>query len=211
MAPEPICDRIEDYLDDVLAEAERESMERHLETCGDCRLAVEEYRRLRRLALAVPPVEIPDDLAFRIRRRLSGTTPPRRRPARVLRPVAFAAAAVLLVAVLIRPEPEMPPPKGPATGGDRAYAAAPEDIESSVADWLVQAGNASEDDRDRLLAEAREHRLLARVRAAIPAVRGTERDAWLTAVSDLLVQLENDPGTGALREEARFVAMVRPR
>ena len=81
----------------------------------------------------------------------------------------------------------------------------------SISDWLVQAGNADDADRARLLAEARELHLLSRVRAAIPAARGTERDAYLTAVSDLLVQLENDPGAGQLREEARLVAMVRPR
>ena len=214
MAPDPICDRIEEYLDDVLSDAERDAVERHFESCAECRDAIEEYRRLRRLALAAPPVEIPDDLAFRIRRRVEQEMAPRPRPVRVLYTGVFAAAAaaaVLLLAVLLRTEPEILPPKGPIAGEVRAVAAAPADLETSVADWLVQAGNATVADRDRLLAEAREHRLLARVRAAIPAARGTERDAWLTAVSDLLVQLENDAHAEALREEARLVAMVRPR
>jgi len=212
MSHDRTCDRIEEYLDDVLSEAERAAVEEHLETCDECRAAVEDYRRLRRIVLAAPPVEIPDDLGFQIRQRLARSIGPRRRLARILYPAAFAAAAALLIAVLMRTEPEMPPPKGPMVVADRgAIATAPEDLETSISDWLVQAGNAAEADRDRLLAEAREHRLLSRIRSAIPEARGTERDAYLTAVSDLLVQLENDPGAGQLREEARLVAMVRPR
>jgi len=215
MATESLCDRIEEYLDDVLSDEERASMDRHLSTCGECRDAIEEYRRLRRLALDLPPVEIPDDLGFRIRRRLAASsTPPKRRPARVLYPAAFAgvaAAAVLLLAVLLRSDPEPRPPEEPTRGPARYAAVEPADLEASIADWLVQAGNATPTDHDRLLAEAREQRLLARIRTAIPSARDSGGDAYLTAVSDLLVQLENDPGADHLDEEARLVAMVRPR
>jgi len=225
MARENLCDRIEEFLDDVLSDGERAAIEDHLDACEECRAALADYRRLRRLALAVPPVEIPDDLGFQIRRRLAGAKPPKRRPVRVLYPAMVAAAAVaagLLITVLVPTEPEMLPPKGPTGWGERSLATRPADpgtsaaacssgLVNSISDWLVQAGNAADDDHDRLLAEARENDLLARIRAAAPAARGTERDAYLTAVSDLLVQLENDSGAGRLREEARLVAMVRPR
>ena len=228
MAREILCDRIEEFLDDVLSDEERAAVEDHLAACEECRAALADYRRLRRLALAVPPVEIPDDLGFQIRRRLAGSKPPKRRPVRVLYPAMVAAAAAaavaagLLIAVLIPTEPEMLPSKGPTGWGEPSVVTAPEDpgatgapdasdLVNSISDWLVQAGNAADDDHDRLLAEAREHDLLARIRAVVSAARGTERVAYLTAVSDLLVQLENDSGAGQLREEARLVAMVRPR
>lgn len=215
------CDRIEEYLDEELTSSEAEDMARHVESCPACAAAITEYRRLRRLALEVEPVPVPDDLGFRIRQRLAAVPPPRR-PGRILRPAAFAgaaavAAAAILVAVLIRPVYEVPPPKGPTPEAGPRQTVSAVDLDTAVSDWLVQAGNAAENDLDRLRSEAKEQRLLARVRAAIPAVQGTSDGHYLTAVSDLLVQLENSDqakngnGPGFLSEEARLVARVRTR
>ena len=213
------CDRIEEYIDEELTEACAADMARHVESCAACTEAILEYRRLRRLALEVEPVPVPDDLGFRIRQRLAAA-PPARRFGRLLRPAAFAgaaAAAAILVAVLIRPAYEVPPPKGPTPETGPWLASSEVDLDTAVSDWLVQAGNAAENDLDRLRSEAKEQRLLARVRAAIPAVQGTSDGHYLTAVSDLLVQLENGDqakngnGSGFLSEEARLVAQVRTR
>jgi len=217
MTPDAPCDRVEEYLDDVLPADERAAMERHLASCEACRAAVEEYRRLRRLALSVPPVEIPDDLSFRIRRRLAGATMPERKPSRRPRWPVFAlgapaaAAAVLLVAFLLAPQEEVPAPETRDDPVARVRSAPAPDLLAAVADWLVQAGNAEDGDGARLLAEARELRLLRRVRAALSEDPSGDRGGYLTAVSDLLVQLENDPGAGFLTEEARLVAMVSPK
>jgi anti-sigma factor RsiW len=205
VADEPLCERIEEYLDECLSPSERAGMKAHIETCEDCRSAVEEYRRLRRIALETPPVDVPDDLAFLIRQRLESRG--RRRRARLILPIAFgaaAAAAVLLVAMLPRGVDEPPSPETPVLVADVVPLAS--DLLQAAADWLVQAGNASPRDGARLLEEARALDLLGRIRSAKETP-----DEWLTAVSDLLVQLENDPNGGFLPEEARLVAMVRSR
>lgn len=210
------CDRIEEYLDEEMTAAGRDAMARHVESCSDCSRAVSEHRRLRRLALDVAPVEVPDGLGDLIRQRLATTGPAGgRRPARIFRPFAFAgaaavAAAAILVFVFV-PIVRVPPP--PVLTPQAVTDARPPtpDLDATVSDWLVQAGNAAEGDVDRLRAEAREQRLLAKVRAAIPAVRGTADGEYLTAVSDLLVQLDNGPGPGFLSEEARLVARYHPR
>jgi anti-sigma factor RsiW len=72
----PWVDRLSDYVDDDLSPAERDEVDRHLETCGECRAIVEDLRRVvmmaGRLDKAVPP---PRDLWPGIAGRLT----PRRR------------------------------------------------------------------------------------------------------------------------------------
>jgi len=99
VAPE----RIYDYLDGDLSEAERFAFEAHLAECGACRTAVARRRLIAEAAEALPPFAIPDGFAAAIVARLP------REEARAAarkpvwrRPGAWAAAAgalALLVTV----------------------------------------------------------------------------------------------------------------
>ena len=202
--------RIDDYLDEDLSDADREELERHIESCDACRDEVASYRRLRRLALAAPTVPVPDDLGFRIRRRREGVRPARRPRAGLLRllPLAAGAAAAAVLLLLVRPGVS-PPGPGPDV---RVAKAAPEGgarLEQTLSDWLLLAENSRGDDARVLAAEARDLELLPRVRLALTDARG-ERRRWLRASEDLLVQLQNGPGAVALSDEARLVAEVTP-
>lgn len=215
-------ERVEAYLDDVLPPEDRRRMEEHLAGCAACAAEVEEYRRIRRLALAVPPVEIPDDLGYRIRRRLEAEPAFRARPRwrrrlAIVLPVT-AAAAVVVIAVTIGRGPDRGAPLPPAgstvvAAGRRPGAASPDPMIDGrmIDDWLAQAANAGPGDAARLAEEAREVRLLARARHAQRTARG-DRLRWYRAVEDVLVQVENDPSSVFLAEEARnVVASARPR
>jgi hypothetical protein len=203
---------IDEYLDGDLPPEEEAAMEAHLADCGECRGEIQTYRRLRRLAFASEPVPIPDDLGYRIRRRLEEVPGFRRPRGRLLRLSTLlpgvAAAAILLLLLLPRPEAPSPRPAGVPIG-DAMLARAPArpDVDRTLADWLLLAENADEGDLDLLAREAAELDLLPRVRDALAAARG-ERRRWLRAGEDLLLQLENGAPGEYFGEEARLVAEV---
>jgi len=100
MSCQEMIDRLDDYVDGTLAEREAAEVARHLAACGPCR---EEERRLRAIlaeAAALPREMEPrrdlwPGIAARIAGRASGV-----RPARWWRPVALAAAAAVVVALV---------------------------------------------------------------------------------------------------------------
>lgn len=115
------CERarelLDDYVDGALEEAERRSVEAHLEECGECRHEEAQLRALlaeaRALSLEVPP---PWDLWPRIERRI--------RPAghgAWLRYLAAAACLVLAVAVALTAR--APRASAPAVAGSQGAAA----------------------------------------------------------------------------------------
>ena len=206
MSDDPYLSRIEEYLDEGLPASEAEAFRAHVAGCPECGAEVETYRRLRRLALAFPPVEIPDDLGFHIRRRLKEPMEASRRPRRAARIVPLgwmvgvaAAAAILLVAIL-------PDGTGPGRPEPRAIRSA--DFPEALSDWLVQARNAAPEDLPMLVEEARELALLSGVRSLLADPEPDTRD-YLLSVEYLLVQLENDPSPEEFAGEAGLVAMAR--
>jgi|GEM_PF-2888202 len=56
--------QLNDYIADALDERERRSIERHLETCAECRVEAEELRELRAALRAMP--EVPAPRSFRL-------------------------------------------------------------------------------------------------------------------------------------------------
>jgi anti-sigma factor RsiW len=117
---------LNDYVDEGLAAAERESVDRHLQDCDRCRAIVADLGELRRAAANLPPMEPPARTWTAIERALrstsadSQTSAPFREPSprhashrdagegrssRVGRPVrlwgGLAAAAALVVATLV--------------------------------------------------------------------------------------------------------------
>jgi len=208
MSDDPYLSRIEDYLDEDLPASEMAELRAHVADCPECGAEVETYRRLRRLALAFPPVEVPDDLGFHIRRRLKEPMEATRRPRRVGRIVPLgwmagvaAAAAILLVAIL--PDGGGTDPARPEPGVIRTT-----DFPEALSDWLVQAKNAAPEDLPMLVEEARELALLSGVRSRLADPEPDERD-YLLSVEYVLVQIENDPSPEEFAGEAGLVAMAR--
>jgi hypothetical protein len=100
---------LSDYLDGDLATAECRTLERHLESCEDCRTTLAELRRVKAYALALVDPPAPDDLWAGIASRIgtAGSTSapssprilelPARGPSHVLRLALAAGFAMLLV------------------------------------------------------------------------------------------------------------------
>jgi predicted anti-sigma-YlaC factor YlaD len=89
-------DRIYAYLDGELPEPQRLAFDAHLAGCASCRAAVAERRLFVEAAETLAPIEIPDDFAASIVARLPlvpARKPIFRRPTRLARPVAWAAAS----------------------------------------------------------------------------------------------------------------------
>ena len=97
-------DTLSDYLDGDLAPADCRTLERHLETCDECRGTLADLRRVRERALSLVDPPTPDDLWAGIASRIgpAGSTSARRRPEvfelpwRVL-PLAMAAGLALML------------------------------------------------------------------------------------------------------------------
>jgi anti-sigma factor RsiW len=203
-ARDPYLEWIEEYLDDDLPEDRRAEIQAHIRTCPECLAEVDRYRRLRRLALAVPPVPVPDDLGFRIRKRLEApmASAPWAKSQRSLRRLSWVAGLAAAAAILLLLLPERTPPPPSLTIGVRPK------LTDHVGDWFDQARNATPEDVPFLAEEARELDLLASVRERLGTATGEER-RFLTGAEDLLVQLLNDPSAETFPEEARLVAMAR--
>ena len=84
------------YVDAELDAGARADVERHLESCGECRAAVDDLRELRRLAGALAPMEPPARAWNRIESRLRDARP--QTGSRRTTYAWLAAAAALLVA-----------------------------------------------------------------------------------------------------------------
>ena len=84
------------YVDAELDASARADVERHLETCGECRATVDDLRELRRLAGALQPMEPPARAWNRIEGRLREAGP--QAGSRYSKYAWLAAAAALLVA-----------------------------------------------------------------------------------------------------------------
>jgi hypothetical protein len=108
-------DRLDDYVDDSLPEAEFQEMELHLGSCPPCR---EQERRLRAVlaqAAALPRTPSPGrdlwpGIAARIGRRKAA-------PLRGWRAIGLAAAAALLIALASTLLPRPGPPAAPTPAG----------------------------------------------------------------------------------------------
>jgi len=105
---DPWLDRLSDYVDGLMDEAEARELRKHLETCDDCRAIEADLRTIVQLAHDAQPIEPARDLWPAILGGISASSAPRdiasARSARVARRFSFsmpqlAAAAVLLMAV----------------------------------------------------------------------------------------------------------------
>jgi hypothetical protein len=108
MHPDEIV--LNDYVDDALGRDERADVERHLTTCVQCRLTVDELRELARHVSSLPPMEPPARAWRRIERNLDRETDrgarlqTRERGGEAPRyrwTMGLAAAAVVVLAVLV--------------------------------------------------------------------------------------------------------------
>lgn len=65
-----VIERLVDYLDAALGPEVLDALERHLAVCTPCAAYLRTYRRTRELAAAAERVEMPPDMAARLRDRL---------------------------------------------------------------------------------------------------------------------------------------------
>jgi len=103
-------DRLERYLDSELAAKERAELERHLESCADCRQQLEELKALSTVLQARPGNEPPPEFLagfndrfwqeVKRRRRMGSVVPERRYLSLVWTRIAATAAAALLLIVV---------------------------------------------------------------------------------------------------------------
>ncbi len=92
-----VIDRLSSWLDGELAEAERQAVDRHVETCPACRLELDRLRADRQVLVSASRPEEPPFLAARVMAEIRST---RRAPARgLLRRALVPVAAALLIAV----------------------------------------------------------------------------------------------------------------
>ncbi len=68
-------DQLSDYLDDDLARADRDALERHLAQCAECRTVLSELDGVRQRAAALVDPSLPDDLWAGIASRIGATGP----------------------------------------------------------------------------------------------------------------------------------------
>jgi len=85
-------DRLSDYLDDELTDAERQAMDAHLAECADCAAALEDLRRVVSRAQSLPPRPPQRDLWIGIAPRIAA------RPRFSFTLPQLAAASVLIAA-----------------------------------------------------------------------------------------------------------------
>jgi anti-sigma-K factor RskA len=102
----PELSALNGYVDDALGAAERADIERHVESCGDCRAAIRELREIRQVATSLDPRDPPARSWSRLQRAIAlehgfkrtdpepPAVPVGRRPIWV----GLAAAAALVVA-----------------------------------------------------------------------------------------------------------------
>jgi len=57
---------ISNYIDGLIAPAEKQELERHLEHCGDCKMVVDQTRLTVEVFCDAEPVELPTDVKSRL-------------------------------------------------------------------------------------------------------------------------------------------------
>jgi hypothetical protein len=129
-------DRLDDYVDGSLPEAEFQEMELHLASCPPCR---EEERRLRAVlaqAAALPRLLSPArDLWPEIAERIGGR---KRTALRGWRPIGLAAAAAVAIALAstLLPRPEPPAAPAPLAGLPVTVSPGSETLQDVEADYV---------------------------------------------------------------------------
>jgi len=153
MTCDAILERLDEYVDGGLAEAEFQEVERHLADCAACRQQEKELRRLLALAAALPRAVAPGrDLYPGILERLEPrrvvSLASRRRPWVV--PTLAAAATVLVAfgATLFRSTPDRTPDAGAAPAGRVVPAAA--GLPADLAAVELEYGRAASELREAL-------------------------------------------------------------
>ncbi len=61
-----IFEELSDYIDENLARQKCRELERHLETCHNCRVVVDTLRRTVALYHSMPDEEVPEDVRLRL-------------------------------------------------------------------------------------------------------------------------------------------------
>jgi len=187
---DPWTARLSEYVDGELPADERVELERHLETCGECRAIVGDLGRLRDAAGALADREPPRDLWPGIETRIGGEAhvlPFRRRWTFTLPQLAAAAALLVAVgaggtAIALR-SAATPAAPGPAVIGT---------TDSGVAPMALTAASTTFDDAvadlERVLAEHRDHLDSTTVRVLEQSLRSIDR-----AIAQARTALATDP------------------
>jgi anti-sigma factor RsiW len=137
-------DSIHELVDGTIGPIRRAELERHLDTCAECRALVADLRAIHDAAAALDPLQPPDgvwlQIAGRLRQEGRVSAPPEPRPAsgRHMALLALAAALVLAVGasiVLLLPQWRGQTAGGrlPAPPADTTAAAAPGNAAAPVA------------------------------------------------------------------------------
>jgi anti-sigma factor RsiW len=141
----PNEDLIHGYVEDALSAGDRQELERHLETCADCRRLAEDLAEIRRVAASLELREPPARAWSRLERAIeleAGALPKGARDAssRYGNLAWLAAAAVLVLATVVgirygtRTRPAGPPADAPVAqgGGAPAPQASAEAVEAEL-------------------------------------------------------------------------------
>jgi hypothetical protein len=104
--------RLAGYLDGAIRSRDHVTVRQHLDSCASCRDQLERYRRLAACLANIEPVEVPSDLALKIRVQASKVGPEGARFARlwsqfarwfedILEPMAVPATGGILTALVV--------------------------------------------------------------------------------------------------------------
>ena len=146
-----VQDSLKAYIDGAMAPEQRKAVEAHLQSCADCRAALERIDRLAAVLLDAKPPPVPAGFASRVmlaaKSRKRATSVAARNPWQwwksISMPMRAAAAAVLIVGVsigLLMSWAGGPPIAGPA---DREVTAAADPLDAYNLDYLSDAPEGS--------------------------------------------------------------------
>jgi len=186
---DPWTARLSEYVDGELPADERVELDRHLETCGECRTIVGDLGRLRDMAGTLADREPPRDLWPGIEARIGGAArvlPFRRRWTFTLPQLAAAAALLVAVgaggtAIALRGTAAPGTPGPVAAGG----------TDSGVGQVVLTASTTFDDavaDLERVLAEHRDQLDSTTVRVLEQSLRSIDR-----AIAQARAALATDP------------------
>lgn len=196
---DPWIDRLSEYIDDELPDAERQALDAHLAACADCRAVLADLRGLVQRAAALPERTPAADLWPDIERRIRQVRPARRVISFSLSQLVAAALVLMalsgsLVWVLRGPAGVNTPDTGTqATHVDRAPGTAlPVSFADETYDRAVtDLQRALEDGRDRLdpaTVKVIEKNLAAIDAAILQAKQALESDPSNTYLNSHLVE-----------------------
>jgi len=196
-------DKLSEYLDGELPDAERRQVTAHLETCEDCSRILEELREVVAAANAAPPVEPSRDLWAGIAERIA--SPEGARPVVLSGPwrrfsfslPQLAAASVLLAmvsgwaAIRFMPREVSRPP-------DVAVAPPP----AQTGEVVLTAFSSNDAGYDAAVADLERTLLEQRARLDPETIKVVEDNLAIIdrAVSDARQALDEDPGNGYLSD-----------